>query len=102
MLLRDPAPGDVTEMDVRGELPDHVVSPLRCYISGIPGYDPAIPLAQQTRPSAAAAQLRVAVRLLPASTSTTLRHSNGRRPPDAKSGCPVEISFLVAFEGPLP
>ena len=51
VLLRDPASGDVTEMDVRGELPDHVVSPLRCYISEIPGYDPAIPLAQQTRPA---------------------------------------------------
>ncbi len=49
VLLRDPASGDVTEMDVRGELPDHFASPLRCYISEIPGYDPAIPLAQQTR-----------------------------------------------------
>ena len=49
VLLRDPASGDVTEMDVRGELPDHVVSPLRRYLSEIPGYDPAIPLVQQAR-----------------------------------------------------
>ena len=49
VLLRDPASGDVTEMDVRGELPDHVVSPLRRYLSEIPGYDVAIPLVQQAR-----------------------------------------------------
>lgn len=49
VLPRDPASGDVTEMDVRGELPDQVVSPLRRYLSEIPGYDLGIPLAQQTR-----------------------------------------------------
>ena len=49
VLLPDAASGDVTEMDVRGELPDQVVSPLRRYLSEIPGYDVAIPLAQQTR-----------------------------------------------------
>ncbi len=49
VLLRDPDSGDVTDLDVRGELPDNVVSPLRCYLAEIPGYDLAIPVAQQTR-----------------------------------------------------
>ena len=47
--LRDPAFGEITELDVRGQLPDQVVSPLRLYLSETPGYDLAIPLAQQTR-----------------------------------------------------
>ena len=47
VLLRDPASGDVTEMDVRAAFPDHVVSPLRRYLIEIPGYDLAIPLVQQ-------------------------------------------------------
>lgn len=49
VLLREAVADEITETDVRGELPDHAVSSLRAYLSEIPGYDPAMPLDQQTR-----------------------------------------------------
>ena len=87
VLLRDPASGDVTEMDVRGELPrSRRLASAMLHLRNTrlrPRHSPG----SAGAPSAGAAQLRVAVlpaRLRPA---PRLRHSHGRRPPDAKSGC---------------
>jgi intracellular multiplication protein IcmO len=47
VLLRDPDSGNVTELDVNGEIPEDITWPLRSYLGELPGYDPSLPLAKQ-------------------------------------------------------
>lgn len=45
--VRDPETGDETEIDVRGEIPEDIVWPLKAYLGELPGYDPSMPLDKQ-------------------------------------------------------
>ena len=47
VLLRDPASGAITELDVSGDIPEDITWPLRSYLGELPGYDPALPLEKQ-------------------------------------------------------
>jgi len=47
VLLRNAETGAVTEMDVKGSIPEDVVWPLQAYLGELPGYDPTVPLDKQ-------------------------------------------------------
>ncbi len=47
VLLRDPETGDLTELDVSGDIPEDITWPLRSYLGELPGYDPSLPLDKQ-------------------------------------------------------
>ena len=46
-LLRDSETGAIREMDVRADIPEDIVRPLKSYLGELPGFDPALPLNQQ-------------------------------------------------------
>lgn len=46
-LLRDPETGRETRLDVNGEIPEDIISPLKSYLGELPGYDPEMRLDQQ-------------------------------------------------------
>ena len=45
--VRDPETGAETEIDVKGEIPEDIVWPLKAYLGELPGYDPSMPLDKQ-------------------------------------------------------
>jgi intracellular multiplication protein IcmO len=45
--LRDPRTGHVTELDLKGEMPDVLTLALRDYLGELPGYDASLPLDKQ-------------------------------------------------------
>jgi intracellular multiplication protein IcmO len=47
VLVRDPATGTVTNLDVSGEIPENLVWPLLSYLGELPGFDPDLPLNKQ-------------------------------------------------------
>ena len=47
VLLRDPETGIVTPLDLKDQIPEDIVWPLKAYLGELPGYDPTIPLDKQ-------------------------------------------------------
>jgi intracellular multiplication protein IcmO len=47
VLVRDPATGSLTNLDVNGEIPEDIVWPLLSYLGELPGFDPDLPLDRQ-------------------------------------------------------
>ena len=47
VLIRDPATGTLSNLDVSGEIPEDIVWPLLSYLGELPGFDPDLPLDRQ-------------------------------------------------------
>ncbi len=46
-VIRNTETGETTDIDVGGEIPEEIISPLRSYLGELPGYDPSMPLDKQ-------------------------------------------------------
>ena len=86
VLLRDAASGDVTEWTSGAKSPIKSSHPCDATSPRYPATTSPFPwFSRRAKRWSSTASCRCPA--CPASTSTTLRHSHGRRPPDAKSGC---------------